>query len=160
MYELIIIAGAVVFAILGGRKGVIAQAASVLGFVAGFAAARLLGDQANELFRFEHHIVGYILTFLAGYLGIALLSGAIHTLLESLSLDWANHLLGALIGAVKWLMICSIVLNVLSVAGYRLTSPGASRIMDMTEELAPKVLVGIQHSHESTTAESAHSDNL
>jgi uncharacterized membrane protein required for colicin V production len=140
MFELIILIGALAFALKDGRKGIVAQAASVVGFLAGIVLARALGSSVNSMFGFEHPFGGYVLAFLVGSLVCALLSGALHTLLQSLCLDWANHLLGAALGALKWLMICSIVLNLMILVGRPLSRPGESRVADLTTTLAPKLL--------------------
>ncbi len=108
----VLILGTVGYAIYGGWRGAIAQAASVLAFLIGFLGARLFapGIAAHlQLPQFACFTIVYILCFL----GVKLIAKALHLTITVLLLEWLNRLPGAIIGGIKWLLLTSLIINLL-----------------------------------------------
>lgn len=108
----ILILGTVGNAVYGGWRGAISQAATVLSFLIGFLGAKLFAPtlaQHLELPIFACYAIVYILFFLA----VKLITKVLHLTVKVLLLEWLNRLLGAIIGAIAWLLITSLIINLL-----------------------------------------------
>ena len=57
-------------------------------------------------------VISYISLFVATLIVVLLLSNIIHSILKAISLGGLNSLLGGLLGALKWAILISIVMNV------------------------------------------------
>ena len=58
--------------------------------------------------------VSFILIFVATIIGLNILANIFTELTKVLTLSWLNRLLGALLGGFKWLIVVSVVVNLLS----------------------------------------------
>lgn len=108
----VLILGTVGYAIYGAWRGAIAQAASVLAFLVGFLGARLFAPglaSQLQLPQFACFAIVYFLCFLV----VKLIAKALHLTIKALLLEWLNRLLGAIIGAIKWLLLTSLIINLL-----------------------------------------------
>ncbi len=57
-------------------------------------------------------VISYISLFVATLIVVLLLSNIIHSILKAISLGGLNSLFGGLLGALKWAILISIVMNV------------------------------------------------
>lgn len=116
--DFIIVLIVLVGALYGLIKGVFRQLGSLGGFVAGILVSRLFGksfagllQQMFDLPTGVSRIVAYSLIFLLVYLVCLQLMRLIHHFSHQVALGWLDRLGGALFGAAKYLVILSIVLN-------------------------------------------------
>ena len=110
---------------LGLYKGLMAQIGSVAGILLGIIACRIWGDDATrfvasimpdlsasgEAAAYANNVIANVFLFLGVYLLAMLVAKLLHNIISNLSLGWINCLLGGVFGAVKWLVIMSVVLN-------------------------------------------------
>ena len=106
--------------IQGLMKGSIKQLASIVGFVAGLLLARaLFGTVAEQLAPALHtsitvaQILSFILIWVAVPIGCSLIASVLTKALEVVNLGWINRLAGALLGAVKMMLLVGIGIYVL-----------------------------------------------
>ena len=106
--------------IQGLMKGSIKQLASIVGFVAGLLLARaLFGTVAEQLAPALHtsitvaQILSFILIWVAVPIGCSLIASVLTKALEAVNLGWLNRLAGALLGAVKMMLLAGIGIYVL-----------------------------------------------
>lgn len=120
--DFIIVLVVLVGALYGLIKGVFRQLGSLGGFVVGILVSRLLGGSFASLLQqmFDlpagvSRIVAYSLLFLLVYLVCLQLMRLIHHLSHQVALGWLDRLGGALFGAFKYLVILSILLNLVHI---------------------------------------------
>ena len=113
---------AVIGFLYGLIKGVIRQVGSLGGFIAGMVVARFFGGSFSALLRemFDlpegvSRVIAYSLLFLIVYIICVQLMRLIHHITHHVALGWLDRLAGALFGAVKYLVILSIVLNLVHI---------------------------------------------
>ena len=113
---------AVIGFLYGLIKGVIRQVGSLGGFIAGIVVARFFGGSFSALLRemFDlpegvSRVIAYSLLFLIVYIICVQLMRLIHHITHHVALGWLDRLAGALFGAVKYLVILSIVLNLVHI---------------------------------------------
>ena len=113
---------AVIGFLYGLIKGVIRQVGSLGGFIAGIVVARFFGSSFSALLRemFDlpegvSRVIAYSLLFLIVYIICVQLMRLIHHITHHVALGWLDRLAGALFGAVKYLVILSIVLNLVHI---------------------------------------------
>ncbi|MBO5252103.1 MAG: CvpA family protein [Bacteroidaceae bacterium] len=106
--------------IQGLMKGSIKQLAAIVGLVAGLLLARaLFGTVAEQLAPALGtsitiaQILSFILIWVAVPLGCSLVASVLTKALEVINLGWLNRLLGALLGAVKVMVLVGIGIYVL-----------------------------------------------
>ena len=106
--------------IQGLMKGSIKQLAAVVGFVAGLLLARaLFGTVAEQLAPALGtsitiaQILSFILIWVAVPIGCSLIASVLTKALNVINLGWLNRLLGALLGAVKVMLLVGIGIYVL-----------------------------------------------
>ena len=107
-------------AIQGLMKGSIKVLASIVGFVAGLLLARaLFGTVAEQLAPALGtsitiaQILAFILIWVAVPIGCSLIASVLTKALNVIQLGWLNRLLGALLGAVKVMILVGIGIYVL-----------------------------------------------
>ena len=125
--DFIIVLAVLVAALYGLIKGVFRQLGSLGGFVAGILVSRLFGgsfagllQQMFDLPAGVSRIVAYSLLFLLVYLVCLQLMRLIHHISHQVALGWLDRLGGAIFGAAKYLVILSIVLNLVHLADSKL----------------------------------------
>ncbi|WP_321333810.1 CvpA family protein [uncultured Bacteroides sp.] len=118
--DLIIVILIGVGAFRGFLKGLLRQLASILGFFVGLLAARALYASLAEKIcpTFTHSMtVAQVIAFLTIWIAIPLLFGIVALLLtktmEAISLGWLNRLLGAGLGALKYLFMIVLLIGVI-----------------------------------------------
>ena len=120
--DFIIVLIVLIGALYGLIKGVFRQLGSLGGFVAGVLVSRLFGGSFASLLQqmFDlpagvSRIAAYSLLFLLVYLICLQLMRLIHHISQQVALGWLDRLGGALFGALKYLVIFSILLNLVHI---------------------------------------------
>lgn len=120
--DFIIVLIVLIGALYGLIKGVFHQLGSLGGFVAGVLVSRLFGGSFASLLQqmFDlpagvSRIAAYSLLFLLVYLICLQLMRLIHHISQQVALGWLDRLAGALFGALKYLVIFSILLNLVHI---------------------------------------------
>ena len=118
--DIIILALIGVGVIQGLMKGSIKQLASIVGFVAGLLLARaLFGTVAEQLAPALGtsitiaQILSFILIWVAVPIGCSLVASVLTKALDVVNLGWLNRLAGALLGAVKVMLLIGLGIYVL-----------------------------------------------
>ena len=105
---ILVLAGAIV----GFRKGFIKQLASLVGLVVGLLAAKALygvvGDQL--IGTVTSNTLAFFLIWIVVPIVFTLVASLLTKALEIICLGWINRLLGAALGAVKWLLFISLAI--------------------------------------------------
>lgn len=114
--SLVIVAGIVVFAIIGGYKGAIRQIGSVAAFLLGFLGAGLFGASLCNATGLPS-ILCYTLVFAIVFILIVLLARILKLTVNMLLLGPVDRLIGALIGVAKWLLLATVMLNLYVLCG-------------------------------------------
>lgn len=120
--DFIIVLVALIGALYGLIKGVLRQLGSLGGFVVGVLVSRLFGGSFASLLQqmFDlpagvSRIAAYSLLFLLVYLICLQLMRLIHHITHQVALGWLDRLVGGLFGALKYLVIFSILLNLVHI---------------------------------------------
>lgn len=115
--DIIILMVFIVGTIMGMVKGFIKQLASLLGLVVGLLAAKMLyATVAEKLFSqltdslTLAQIIAFILIWAIVPLLFALVAHLLTKAMEAVSLGWINRWLGGGLGAVKFMLVCSMVI--------------------------------------------------
>lgn len=102
---------------MGLMKGFVRQVASLLGLIVGLLAAKMLyGMVAEKVFSqvTDSMTVAQILAFIAIWVVVPLLFTLVAALItkamEAVSLGWLNRWLGMGVGAIKYLLVVSMVI--------------------------------------------------
>ena len=118
--DIIILAAFGLGAIIGFMKGFVKQLASLLGLIAGLLAAKALyASLAVKLCPTltDSMTVAQVLAFVFIWLAVPLLFSLGASLLtramEAVSLGWLNYWLGAGLGALKYLLLTSLLIGVI-----------------------------------------------
>ena len=147
----VIAGGALIY---GLYKGFIAQLASIGGLVLGIIACRLFHQQAGDLMMslfpgtFSSTgvavAVGCIVLFLVVYFFISAFACLLRKITHALCAGWIDRLLGAAASVFKWLLLCSIILNI-----WHFIAPDSSifssshimegKLFDAVMKLVPKI---------------------
>lgn len=117
--DIIILAFFVWGAVSGFMKGFLRQLATLLGIIVGLLAAKALYAMVAEQYMSkitDSATIAQILAFVLIWIGVPLLFTFFAMLLtramEVISLGWLNRLLGAGLGALKFLLIASMLISV------------------------------------------------
>ncbi|WP_272959970.1 CvpA family protein [Barnesiella viscericola] len=142
--DFIIVLIVLVGALYGLIKGVFRQLGSLGGFVVGILVSRLFGgsfagllQQMFDLPAGVSRIVAYSVLFLLVYLVCLQLMRLIHHISHQVALGWLDRLGGALFGAAKYLVILSILLNLV-------------HLVDSKIRLLPSHAVATSHLYQHT----------
>lgn len=107
---------------VGYRKGFLNQVASLLGFLVGlYLAKEYYTDLAKELSPtiFDSMSFANAISFIAIWLVVPLVFGLIATMiarfLDAVYLGWLNRLLGTVAGAVKYVLLLSLLICIFDV---------------------------------------------
>lgn len=108
--NLILIGGTILFAIYGAWKGFIPQLGSVAAFLIGFLGAKMIAPG------FAAHLslplmLCYVIAFAILFVLVMMLTKILHLTVKMLLLGPVDRLLGAIIGAAKWLLLTSLLIN-------------------------------------------------
>ena len=113
----ILIAGTVAMAIYGAYRGAIRQVGSVAAFLLGFLAAKLFSPGITRLFEWPQ-MLSYALVFVAVYISVIFLARILKLTIKMLLLGPLDRLFGFLIGAAKWMLFASLVINLIWACGF------------------------------------------
>lgn len=127
MYHLVLLIVAVVALFVGFRKGLVGQLAGLLGIVFGVVAVHLFGDSVEPYVRewlpsfadsfladYIYNVITGAVVFLAVYLVMQLLSVLFNTMVAMLNLGIVNSLAGSVFCLFKYMMVCSVLLNIVA----------------------------------------------
>ena len=120
LFDIICILIVAVGAFVGWRRGVLSQAASVVGIIAAIVLCRVFSgvlaakfsspeDSADTLLL--HTVMSYAIIFIAVMVVARVLAGTIRTLFESLSLGVADNIAGSVFAVLKYALVFSVLLN-------------------------------------------------
>lgn len=149
----------------GFRNGLIIELASVAALIAGIYVAanfsEFTAEQLKNWLDIEGTWLGYlsfIVTFCAAVFGVYALAKVIEKAVNLVALKLVNKLAGLFFGAVKMLLILSIVLNLLSWLDQHIpvlnkTNPQGSLMFETVKQTAPTVLPVLTHSEWMAKAE-------
>lgn len=118
--DIIIIVVIAIGAVIGLIKGFVKQLAAILGLIVGLLVAKALYAPVAEWLcpsvtssMTFAQILSFILIWIAVPLGFVLVAALITKTMEAVSLGWDNRLLGAALGALKFLLLVSVLIGVL-----------------------------------------------
>lgn len=115
--SVILIAGTIAMAIYGAYRGAIRQVGSVAAFLLGFLAAKLFSGRITELFEWPQ-MLSYVLVFVAVYIFVIFLARIMRLTVKVLLLGPLDRLFGLLIGAAKWMLFASLLINLIWACGF------------------------------------------
>lgn len=110
--NIVIIVGAIAFAFYGFSVGIIHQLGSVAGLAVGFIASRFLGPGVSSALHVDPLICSalvFALFFLATGILVRVIKGTVHLAF----LGSIDKILGAVMGIINWLLLTSLLLNLL-----------------------------------------------
>lgn len=105
-------------AVLGFRRGFIAQAGQIIAFVLGIMACRMFGPQVAEWIGpatgspAVNMTIAYAVTYIAAYVAVIIVAHLVRGVVGAVHLSAFDRLAGALLKSFLWLFMLSIVLNV------------------------------------------------
>lgn len=108
----------------GYRRGILSQAASLVGIILGIIMCRIFGGAMARAFTSPTdteqtlvavNIMCYLLVLIVCYMGMRAISGTIRTMFKALHLGIIDNIAGAVFRALEWLFALSMLLNVLQV---------------------------------------------
>ena len=108
--NLTLIGGTVAYAAYGAWKGFIPQLGSVAAFLLGFLGARLFGPPVAAQLELPLMLC-YVVLFAIVFILTTMLTRVLHLTVKMLLLGPVDRLLGAIIGAAKWLLLTSLLIN-------------------------------------------------
>lgn len=108
--NLTLIGGTVAYATYGAWKGFIPQLGSVAAFLLGFLGARLFGPQVAAQLELPLMLC-YVVLFAIVFIATTIVTKVLHLTVKMLLLGPVDRLLGAIIGAAKWLLLTSLLIN-------------------------------------------------
>ena len=101
-------------AIVGFVKGFIRQLASILGLIVGLLAAKALyASLAEKLCPTvtDSMTVAQVLAFIMIWIAVLLIASLLTKAMQAISLNWLNRWLGSGLGALKFLLLTSVVIG-------------------------------------------------
>ncbi|MDE6513716.1 MAG: CvpA family protein [Muribaculaceae bacterium] len=108
----VLIFGTVAYAAYGAWRGAVRQAASVLAFLIGFLGARLFAPSIA----YQLHLPSFFcfaLVYALFFTGVMILARVLRMTVRMLLLGPLDRMAGAIIGAIKWLLLTSLLINLL-----------------------------------------------
>lgn len=119
-FDLVIVILILITLIKGFFSGFVMQVATLAGIILGaiFAGklAEIIAPELIELVEGSSHIIGplsYIIAFVAILVGLFFIGKLLESFIDALQMGMLNRLAGALFCSVKWIIIFSIVLNLI-----------------------------------------------
>ncbi len=116
--DVVLLAVLALFTLRGALKGFLDEVTGLVGLLCGiWLAGRYYGEVGRILSHYVHsewvYVVGYVFVLCLVMLVISILSRALHSFLKLAYADWINHLAGAVIGGLKGLVLCAIMVTLL-----------------------------------------------
>ncbi|MDE6287080.1 MAG: CvpA family protein [Muribaculaceae bacterium] len=146
-FDIFVIIVALAGAVLGFRKGLIAQAGQIIALMGGIMVCRIFGPQAVAMLSPEipapaaDTAIAYALLFIAAYFIILLVARLVRGVISAVHLGVLDRLAGAVFKACVWLLILSVLLNVWAalIPGSDLTDTRAHPRRAFIMRLAPAI---------------------
>lgn len=113
LLAIFIIAGALASAAIGYSVGLIRQVCSLAALFLGYVAAGIVGAQLAGMIGVEQ-VFGEALVFLIIYIIIMTVARILHVTVKMVLLGSVNKVAGGAFGLVQWLLIVSLLLNLLA----------------------------------------------
>ena len=113
----ILIGGTIAMAIYGAYRGAIRQIGSVAAFLLGFLAARLFAGRITALFEWPP-MLSYVMVFVAVFIAVVFFARILRFTVKMLLLGPIDRLIGLLIGAAKFMLFASLLLNLVWTCGF------------------------------------------
>lgn len=120
-FDLLVIILVIATLIRGFASGLIMQIASLAGIVVGamFAGkvSEIVAPKFIEWFEGSPHIIGalsYVASFLLIVIGLFLLGKMVQSFVKAVKLNFLNRVAGAAFCCAKWLVVFSILINVIA----------------------------------------------
>lgn len=115
--DILILAVAGVAAVLGFRRGIVAQAGQIAAVIAGVALARMFGSRAAGWLGGAdpsaiNTVCAYIAVFVIVYGVVLIIFKMLRSTVHGLKLGIIDNLAGAAFKAAEWLLLLSIGLNI------------------------------------------------
>ena len=124
--DIIIIVLVFVFGVAGWRKGVILEAATLLGLGLGLYGAFHFSDYtAEELVRWVEinpkylGVISFIVTFMVVALVVNLIGKLLSKVVKNLNLGFIDRIGGFVVGVAKGILLCSLLVMLLNVMNLR-----------------------------------------
>ncbi len=124
-FDIFIIVLFIVAVLYGYRKGIIVQIGSLGGVLAGIICCHLFNDALTSLINpliaeveslksveYAGFVIANVLLFLAGFLLMGLVAGALKKLVHALCLGIFDNVAGAIFSVFAWFLALSLLLNV------------------------------------------------
>lgn len=108
--SLTLLAGTVGYAAYGAWRGCIRQLGSVAAFLFGFLGARVFAPTVASALQLPQFLC-YVVVFALVFMLVIMLARVLHLTVKMLLMGPVDRLLGALIGAAKWLLLTSLLIN-------------------------------------------------
>ncbi|MDP2237986.1 MAG: CvpA family protein [Bacteroidales bacterium] len=149
--DIIILILLVIFTIQGFRKGLVAELSSLLALILGvyvaFFFSSVTADFLHEFFGIESKylkLIAFVLTLVLVIVAVAAIGKVVEKIINTLMLGFFNRLTGAVFGAIKGMLILSLILMLLNYLeiGESLISKERqqnSRLYDEVESFAPYI---------------------
>lgn len=118
--SVILIAGTVGYAIYGAWRGCIRQLGSVAAFLFGFMGTRIFAPTVAAALQLPLMLC-YAVVFALIFLVVIMLARVLHLTVKMLLMGPVDRLLGAIIGAAKWLLMTSLLINL-----FLMCAPGSA----------------------------------
>ncbi len=116
----VIIAIIVISMMLGGMRGFVREAFSVVSWLAGWLVARHYAPALMVILHPYVHtpslrlLLAYVLLFLATWMVLSLLAYLLQSLLTQVGLRWSDRILGVMFGFVRGLLMMELLLMLLA----------------------------------------------
>lgn len=112
----VLIVGTLGFAIYGAWRGAIHQIGSVAGFLFGYLGAQVFGAKVAAALALPQFAC-YCIVFALIYVLVNILCRVLKLTVKMLLLGAFDRMLGAIIGAAKWLVLTSLLINLFLICG-------------------------------------------
>ncbi len=158
VFHIIIIIVAIVGIFIGFRKGMIHQIATILGILFGIVTCRIFHDQVVEFLQktfpsiaettsaeFSYSVIASALIFAVVYLVFLMLAKVIRSAVKMVNIGMLDSLAGAVIGALKYLLVLSLAMNLLVAMNpnsniIKLCDDDDGNLVELVMALAPAML--------------------
>ncbi|MEM6843170.1 MAG: CvpA family protein [Bacteroidota bacterium] len=131
----------------GYRKGILLEAIAIVGFVVAIIAALHLLPQSTawltDQFGSENSllpILAFLLTFVAIVVAITMLGRLLKSIIRLTPLGFADEILGAALGAIKWAFVLSLLLAALDWAEIEIDSMQDSQLYGLLRPFSSLVI--------------------
>ncbi len=149
VFDIIVLALTALGLVTGLIKGLVKEALGLIGLILSFLIAKLFAPSLSEyMLTFVkwaeqvRYLVSWILIFIAVALITSMLAYLITKAVQAIQLGFLNRLLGAIFGAMKYILIVSLLFNLYNIINEYVPLPGedekkSSKLYELTTDFAP-----------------------